>query len=293
MRTGVDAWFEKQLNPASIPDPALEKRLADYPALQLSTPQLVEEFPTNQVVRQIADGKRPMPTDPTLNAVYEVLIAKQQRKQKEDQAAQAVAAAPATTMSMDNQMMAVQSAQKKRDPEAARTIAEQMLLLPREQRMAAILTLPLDQRIILASSVPDPQKGQLSADFTPRERELFAEMAGGPDAAHVIAGELQQAKVLRAILSERQLQEVMTDFWFNHFNVFLSRTRTSSTHRVTSGPRLAHALLIELHCWRPPSIGDAGLLATGAGIGPDSISAEAKANAKQGAGGRMRTTAAR
>jgi uncharacterized protein (DUF1800 family) len=32
--------------------------------------------------------------------------------------------------------------------------------------------------------------------------------------------ELQQAKLLRAVFSEKQLQEVMVDFWFNHFNVF-------------------------------------------------------------------------
>ncbi|MGH9755505.1 MAG: DUF1800 family protein [Blastocatellia bacterium] len=32
--------------------------------------------------------------------------------------------------------------------------------------------------------------------------------------------ELQQAKLLCAIFSEKQLQEVMVDFWFNHFNVF-------------------------------------------------------------------------
>ena len=31
--------------------------------------------------------------------------------------------------------------------------------------------------------------------------------------------ELAQQKVLRAVYSERQLQEVLTDFWFNHFNV--------------------------------------------------------------------------
>jgi len=31
--------------------------------------------------------------------------------------------------------------------------------------------------------------------------------------------ELAEAKVLRAVYSERQLQEVLTDFWFNHFNV--------------------------------------------------------------------------
>ena len=31
--------------------------------------------------------------------------------------------------------------------------------------------------------------------------------------------ELGAQKVLRAAYSERQLQEVLTDFWFNHFNV--------------------------------------------------------------------------
>ncbi len=35
--------------------------------------------------------------------------------------------------------------------------------------------------------------------------------------------ELSQAKLIRAIHSERQLQEVMTDFWFNHFNVFIGK----------------------------------------------------------------------
>ncbi len=38
-----------------------------------------------------------------------------------------------------------------------------------------------------------------------------------------IALELQAAKVLRAVTSERQLEEVMVDFWFNHFNVFAGK----------------------------------------------------------------------
>jgi len=32
-----------------------------------------------------------------------------------------------------------------------------------------------------------------------------------------------QAKLMRAIYSERQLDEVMTDFWMNHFNVFINK----------------------------------------------------------------------
>jgi uncharacterized protein (DUF1800 family) len=35
-----------------------------------------------------------------------------------------------------------------------------------------------------------------------------------------LLADLQMAKVVRAVVSERQLEEVMVDFWFNHFNVF-------------------------------------------------------------------------
>jgi uncharacterized protein (DUF1800 family) len=41
-----------------------------------------------------------------------------------------------------------------------------------------------------------------------------------------IVMELRAAKALRAVASERQLQEVMVDFWFNHFNVFLHKGET-------------------------------------------------------------------
>src|SRR5213080_4032770 len=38
-----------------------------------------------------------------------------------------------------------------------------------------------------------------------------------------LAGELQELALVRATLSERQLYEVMVDFWINHFNVFLAK----------------------------------------------------------------------
>jgi uncharacterized protein (DUF1800 family) len=36
-----------------------------------------------------------------------------------------------------------------------------------------------------------------------------------------IANELMEAKMIRAVYSERQLSEQLSDFWFNHFNVFV------------------------------------------------------------------------
>ena len=41
-----------------------------------------------------------------------------------------------------------------------------------------------------------------------------------------VLDELTQQKILRAAFSERQLEEVMTDFWFNHFNVFAGKGAT-------------------------------------------------------------------
>ena len=38
-----------------------------------------------------------------------------------------------------------------------------------------------------------------------------------------LVAELQASRILRAVYSERQLQEVMVDFWENHFNVFAAK----------------------------------------------------------------------
>jgi uncharacterized protein (DUF1800 family) len=55
----------------------------------------------------------------------------------------------------------------------------------------------------------------------PEEMERSKTMAlNGPGR---IIGELAQAKLLRAVYSERQLHEVMVDFWSNHFNVFAAK----------------------------------------------------------------------
>ena len=65
---------------------------------------------------------------------------------------------------------------------------------------------------------PDPKllaKAQ-SGEMSQQEIRQMAPLERRPVR---IAVELQAAKLTRAVLSERQLQEVMVDFWFNHFNV--------------------------------------------------------------------------
>ena len=46
--------------------------------------------------------------------------------------------------------------------------------------------------------------------------------------ARQVVTELSDQKVLRAAYSDRQLEEVMVDFWFNHFNVFAGKGLTET-----------------------------------------------------------------
>jgi uncharacterized protein (DUF1800 family) len=74
-------------------------------------------------------------------------------------------------------------------------------------------------------------KKDLEASFPP-ERRPFR-----------VVAELQAAKLTRAVFSERQLEEVMVDFWFNHFNV--NPHKGAIVHMATSYERDAirpHAL---------------------------------------------------
>jgi len=52
--------------------------------------------------------------------------------------------------------------------------------------------------------------------LTPEQRQV-------QQGQQLASNELMQAKILRAVMSERQLEEVLVDFWFNHFNVFVGK----------------------------------------------------------------------
>src|SRR5262249_4306835 len=44
--------------------------------------------------------------------------------------------------------------------------------------------------------------------------------------ARQVIADMAEAKLLSAVYSERQLEEILTDFWFNHFNVFAGKGAT-------------------------------------------------------------------
>jgi uncharacterized protein (DUF1800 family) len=63
------------------------------------------------------------------------------------------------------------------------------------------------------------QRAKANGDMEEFERLRSEMRQREPVVVAQALGELQRAKLARAVLSERQLKEVLTDFWFNYFNV--------------------------------------------------------------------------
>ena len=274
MAMGVDGWIDLQLHPDKISDSSLEARLARLRTLHMNSRQLAENFPDNQLIKQVYEGKRPIPSDPAERAIYQVQIARyeqrlQNRQQKEtapavaptptpppaesasdgaktaEELAAAAAASPDAMPPPDIGSMSAMNGASSAD-ETAMTPAPKPKLTPEEEAEArhredrlyadlqvqSVADLPPDERYkkILAMSADDQVafadslKGGKGQDFfnglDPRQKETLQAM-NNPQL--VVVDELSEAKLLRAIYSERQLEEVMTDFWFNHFNVFAGK----------------------------------------------------------------------
>jgi uncharacterized protein (DUF1800 family) len=213
---GFDVWFEQQLNPEAIDDKALDARLAPLRTTRMPARELVSKFPPQPVVRAVADGKQPMPEDPAVKIIYVAQIERyrdQQKQQRLQQQMQQMKPGETVTPVAADEMPEMQN-----DAAAAARLAEHLLLLPKGQRIAAMAQMQPAELQLLATVLKPEVRNRLLIEMTPEEREALLAM-GSPNG--VVTAEAMQAKLLRAIYSQRQLQEVMTDFWFNHFNVFI------------------------------------------------------------------------
>jgi uncharacterized protein (DUF1800 family) len=260
---GLDKWFDEQLHPDKINDSAVEARLAPFRTLKMSTREMVENFPPPQVLRQIENGRMSMPSDPAKRAIYQTRIAEYERRQQNkqdkgaatntaDTKADSAVEAPADegknmsaagdkdslaqmrTDANDPPMTPEQGPSRAKNarveyPEQQKRAEDKMyadidgsLLLEKspDERYKAILKMPVDERMDLARTYRGEKALKLVDGMRPEQRETV-EAIIQPQA--VVGGELSEAKLLRAIYSDRQLEEVMTDFWYNHFNVFIGK----------------------------------------------------------------------
>jgi uncharacterized protein (DUF1800 family) len=288
---GLDKWFDEQLHPDKIDDSATEARLEQFRTLRMSTKDLVQNFPPNQVLKAVENGKMSMPSDPGKRAIYESRIAayQQQQANKQDKAGNGAndaanntdqPAAVASTKDtpaemrldandppMQQQPLTPEHQQKKQREEAMYADIENappaanakntnttaanrpdpasmpapqqrqqqkrreeamyadidgpnLLQMSPDDRYKAILKMSPFERLDIARTYRGDRGLQLVEGMSPQQRETV-EAIVQPQV--VVGGELSEAKLVRAIYSDRQLEEVISDFWFNHFNVFIGK----------------------------------------------------------------------
>src|SRR5262249_43378771 len=98
-----------------------------------------------------------------------------------------------------------------------------------KERLTALFSfLDAEKRLRVASALPP----QSLADFPELRREGIRLRAPRV----VASNDLKEDKVSRAVYSNRQLQEVLVDFWMNHFNVDIGKN-------ITQVQNLEHVLI--------------------------------------------------
>src|SRR5438876_8776925 len=202
---GLAKWIEQQLNPNSIDDRALDARLADYPTLRMSAAKLIDEYPQPKQAEKQAEKRAQAQA--------------QQEQRRSDAAAETVA----------RDMQAAQGQTKgggetEAPQQNASTAKQEMSDAPapmkQEQPEGNPATKGVGKRDVLGGADPNNVPRAIADDSKRPQR---------------VVAELGMTKVTRAIYSDRQLQQVMDDFWFNHFNVFAGKGE--DRHYITSYER--------------------------------------------------------
>jgi uncharacterized protein (DUF1800 family) len=304
---GLDKWFDQQLHPATLDLSDLNSRLGQFPAMQWNVEDLLYRLPSNAIIRQAMDGKATVPERGVLRAVYQNQIERvSARRQAQEQKKQAELSKPAQPAgdavgsgSAANVATADDAVAMTRDPfpspaegmSAIMTAATPKAGSPTPAAddilLNSLLELAPPQRIARLAGMRQPEFDGFFKGLKPRQRELF-EADLNPDQREVLAAlenperlvteELIAQRLTRDIYSTAQLQEVMTDFWMNHFNVYLRKNETMPYYLVSFERDVIrpHALgkfedLLEATAHSPAML---LYLDNAESIGPDSMAAQ-------------------
>lgn len=186
---GLAKWIDQQLNPNSIDDKAVEARLENFATLHMSTSRLLAEYPQpkqaeKQAIKQAQAEQRRA-------EVAAVTPVKQGASQPQDQSPKMQAAESGAS-----------AQEPQTDPNAPSPMKQE------SSDAANVATRGAGKRDILGGGDPNSVPRAIADDSKRPQR---------------VVEELAMAKVTRAIYSERQLQQILDDFWFNHFNVFAGK----------------------------------------------------------------------
>jgi uncharacterized protein (DUF1800 family) len=96
-----------------------------------------------------------------------------------------------------------------------------VLSLQPEERMTRLVGMSPAEMLSFRVALRPRDRAALVAGLSPEQMETAAALLAGPE--RVVGEEALEVRLLRDVDSQRQLQAVMTDFWLNHFNVYLRK----------------------------------------------------------------------
>jgi uncharacterized protein (DUF1800 family) len=240
-KLGVEKWIELQLHPDRIPqNPVLEERLKPLDSLRMDVVDLLKtyypQYPPG-MMRPVSMNDLLPPEQ--MRQIYSGTAEERRaaiEKLDPEKRWQVVAQLPPNVLQGLPDIQKEQEAARLKQGEKMR--AEQRRVRPplnellkpeqirianrgtREERAALFASLDIDTLNKVAASLPPN-----ALDDQPALRRLGF-LSRQPQQA--VQGDLREAKLYRAIYSNRQLEEVLTDFWFNHFNVYVGKGQISA-----------------------------------------------------------------
>jgi uncharacterized protein (DUF1800 family) len=105
-----------------------------------------------------------------------------------------------------------------------------MLALPAGERVERLAAMRPEEFDNFIKSLRPGQRARLDAGMSPALKETVLDLEN-PE--RLVAEELMAQRLARDIYSSAQLQEVMTDFWLNHFNVYLRKNEQMPYYLVS------------------------------------------------------------
>jgi uncharacterized protein (DUF1800 family) len=245
-RMGVQKWIELQLHPDRIAEaPALEGKLKPLETLRMEPAEIIKQYPL--FAQNFAIQIRP--------ALLNQLVSGDQMRKIQTGTAEE---RKSTLMALDPEKRRKVLAQinpplvesfpdLKQEAEEARKMQQEEQMKERRRLNPQLSDLLNPDQMATAQRGNREQLADLFSYFDPGKRELLAaamppqSLAEFPEMRRmgmrhrqpqqVLEADLREGKVFRAIYSNRQLEEMLVDFWFNHFNVFAGKNITNGSER--------------------------------------------------------------
>ncbi len=206
-KMGVKKWIDLQLHPERIAEnPELAERLAPLESLRLSQSDTARNYPNPQMIRAIATGRQPMPEDPITRVAVERLLRRVKIAAKSGD----------NTPNNNGPLEAAVPLEDLVTRDQIRTLRTGTL----DQKREVMASIAPDQMDDVAIALPPGLRMQLLPAVNPELRRKLMLLTAPQQ---LITFDLSEGKLYRAILSNRQLEEQLVDFWYNHFNVFLDK----------------------------------------------------------------------